>query len=190
MKLFTYDKYRVTFTPEALLIKAFRDLVERDTTDNKDMALLELGFIYFFCDPRSDYSFMINKEDRKETIKVQEGLPEDWEPDDMVKNAMETYSYLTQTSFSLLLEDSRFAIDQIRTFMRDVNLKEEDDKGKPKYPINTIVSAVKQIPSLVKELAEAERVIARELEAGAGRMKAKRDKTVTEDGFTNIGEQS
>ena len=46
---------------------------------------MELGFIYFFCDVRSDYQYIVDPEDRMREIKLGEGLPEDWEPDKLVK---------------------------------------------------------------------------------------------------------
>lgn len=95
---------------------------------------------------------------------------------------MEVYTILTQTSYSLLLEDTRVAIDNIRRFLRDLDLKEVDEKNKPKYTVSSVVAAIKDIPKLIKEISEAERIITKELEE-AGRMKANRNKKITEDGF-------
>ena len=38
-----------------------------------------------------------------------------------------------------------------------------DDKGRPIYTLNTIVATIKQVPSLVKDLDDAERAIAKEI---------------------------
>lgn len=66
-----------------------------------------------------------------------------------------------------------------------MDLSQEDDKGKPKYTINSFVSAVKDIPRLAKEFSEAEAAIVREIEEN-GRMRANKLKKVGEDGFDSL----
>ena len=55
-------------------------------------------------------------------------------------------------------------IDKVREFLRTVDLTLEDDKGKPKYTIQSVTTAIKQIPQLAKDLAEAEKALAKEIE--------------------------
>ena len=52
MKLFTFEGYKLNISEEALCIKAFRELFKRDRSKNKEKAIMELGFIYFYADPR------------------------------------------------------------------------------------------------------------------------------------------
>ena len=61
MKLFKYEGYKIVIEPEALLLKPFKQIWQRDRTINKDKAMMELGFIYFFCDTRSDYQYLIDE---------------------------------------------------------------------------------------------------------------------------------
>lgn len=185
MKLFTLENYTLKISEEAYTIKAFRDLYKRDKQRNKEKAILELGFIYHFCDPRSDYNYIVDDEERKSLIKSQEGLPADWEPDAKVREAIEVYKTLTQTTTSLLLADTRVAVEKARLFLRDLDLSAVDDNGKPKYTIATFISAIKDIPKLVKELSEAEKAVLQEVEE-AGRMRANRTKSITEDGFGGL----
>ena len=51
----------------------------------------------------------------------------------------------------------------MRQLLRNIDLTEVDDKGKPIYTLNTITATIKQVPSLVKDLDEAEKTIAREI---------------------------
>ena len=85
-----------------------------------------------------------------------------WEPDNIVNEAIEFYNSFKTTS-SLLLEDTRAAVDKLRKLLRDIDLTKEDDKGKPVYTLNTVTAAIKQVPVLVRDLDEAERAIAKEL---------------------------
>ena len=74
IRLFKYENYKVTISEEAILLKPFKAIWNRDRTKSKDRALDELGFIYFFCDPRSDYQYLTDETERKKAIKEGEGL--------------------------------------------------------------------------------------------------------------------
>lgn len=183
MKLFKYEGYKIVIEPEALLLKPFRQIWQRDRTVNKDKAMMELGFIYFFCDSRSDYQYLTDEEQRKEAIKEGEGLPPKWEPDKVVLAAMEFYSSFKSAS-ELLLEDTRYAVDKLRKLLREIDLTQTDDKGKPIYTLNTITATIKQVPSLVKDLDEAERALAKE-SINSGKMRGQGEKTIFEDSLNN-----
>lgn len=92
MNLFTYEGYKLTISPEALVLKPFKQIWDRDKSKNKEKAIQELGFIYFFCDIRSDYQYIVNEADRELAIKEGEGLPQSWKPDVKVKEAIEFYN--------------------------------------------------------------------------------------------------
>ena len=65
----------------------------------------------------------------------------------------------------------------------NIDMYATDDKGKPLYGINTVTSAIKQIPSLVKEVVEAEKLVFKEIEE-AGRARGGNNKKLMEDGIT------
>ena len=58
MKLLKYEGYNLTFEPELLTLKVFKQLHSRDRTKDKSRFLQELGYIYFMEDPRSDYQYI------------------------------------------------------------------------------------------------------------------------------------
>ena len=179
MRLLKYEGYKVVIDPEILVLKPFRDLWKRDKTKDKEKALLEIAFIYFMLDPRSDYQYITDEEQRKQAIKEGEGLPNKWEPDKVLLDAMEFYNSFKSTS-ALLLEDTRYAVDKLRKLLREVDLSKTDDKGKPVYTLNTITATIKQVPSLVKDLDDAERAISKE-SIVTGKMRGQGEKTIFED---------
>lgn len=181
MKLFKYEGYKIAIEPEVLLLKPFKQIWQRDRTANKDKAMMELGFIYFFCDSRSDYQYLTNEEQRKQAIKESEGLPSKWEPDKVVLDAIKFYNSFKSAS-ELLLEDTRYAVDKLRKLLREIDLTQKDDKGKPIYTLNTITATIKQVPSLVKDLDDAEKAIAKE-SMMASKMRGTGEKTIMEDGL-------
>lgn len=180
MKLFKYESYKVTISEEAMLLAPFRKIWNRDRSVSKQVALMELGYIYFFADPRSDYQYITDDKERAAKIKEGEGLSPDWKPDIRVKEAIEFYKSFRPTS-ALLLEDTRVAIDKVRDFLKDVDLSLTDDKGKPVYTINSITSTIKMIPQLIKDLNDAEKAITSEMVSATGKVRGQKEKSLLED---------
>ena len=179
MKLFKYEGYKVVISEEAFALKVFRQIWNRDRSVNKDKAIMELGYVYFMIDPRSDYQYLVDEEERSKAIIEGEGLPNNWKPDKVVTEAMQFYSRFKPTA-ALLLEDTRVAVEKLRKLLRDINLQDTDDKGRPLYTLNTITATIKQVPSLAKDLDEAERALSSEMR-NVGKMRGQGEKTIFED---------
>ena len=96
---------------------------------------------------------------------------------------MDAYKKHVITSSYLLLQDMKVAIDKVRQFLREVDLTAVDDKGKPLYTINSVTSAIKQIPQLSKDVMEAEKIITKEIEEQGRARGGNQHKTLFEDGF-------
>ena len=143
----------------------------------------QMSILYFMVDPRSTYNYILDDDDRFQAILEQEGLPKTYKIDDKLKAAMDIYKEHTTTSSYLLLQDMKVAIDKVRQFLRDVDLTLVDDKGKPVYTINSVTSAIKQIPQLAKDVLEAEKTITKEIEEQGRARGGNQNKTLFEDGF-------
>ena len=74
MRLFRYEGYNLTISEEALALKAFRQIWNRDRSKSKGRAIMELGYCYFMEDPRSDYQYIVDRKERAEAVKEGEGL--------------------------------------------------------------------------------------------------------------------
>lgn len=182
MKLFRLDNHTLVISEEALTIKVFRQIWSRDKSKHKEKAIMELGFLYHFCDPRSTYAYKIDEEERMEDIKSALGLDKKWKPDDLVKQGILVYRSLTHTTSSLLLEDVRHAVEVLRGEFRDLDMKETDDKGRRIYKFNDITTAVAKVPDLVKKLQDAEKAINSEIMENS-LMRGQREKKIFEDGL-------
>lgn len=164
MKLITYDGAELKVTDEALLIRPIRQLLEQDKTKSKENFYRQMSYLWFMCDPRSTYMYMTDETERAHAIKEQEGFDIDWEPSPLLVQAMEQYKKHVVTTSSLLLEDLRIGINNLRVFFRTVNLQDTDSKGKPLYQVSSITSAIKQAIELSKMLGEAEQELAKDYE--------------------------
>lgn len=181
MRLFKYEQYKVTISEEALALKPFKKLWDRDRTKSKEKAVSELAYVYFMEDPASDYQYLVDRDERSKAIIEGEGLV-NWSPDKAVEEAMSFYASFKTTS-ALILEDTRYAADNLRKSLRNIDLEATDEKGRPIYTVASIISAIKQVPQLVKELSEAERAVAKEMSENSGRVRGQKAKSIFEDGL-------
>lgn len=182
MHILEYNNYQIEPTQEAFLIKPIRDLYKADKSKTKDKFMTQMSVIYFLVDPRSSYNYIIDEDERLKAIIEQEGLPSNFKIDKKLQEAIDIYRKHTITTSYLLLQDTKLAIDKVRQFLRDVDLTLTDDKGKPLYTINSVTSAIKQIPQLAKDVIDAEKAITREIEE-QGKLRGTANKTLMDDGI-------
>lgn len=174
MRLFKYEGYNLTISEEAFALKVFRQIWNRDRSQSKEKAIMELGFIYFMEDVRSDYQFIIDPEERAKSIKEGEGLKESWVPDALVKEGMKLYASFKTTS-ALLLEDTRALINNYRLKLRSLDFDELDVKS-----TKVLGDIIQSIPKMVKDLDEAERALAKEM-AQDEKVRGVQEKAMFED---------
>lgn len=182
MNLLRFEDYKVVISPEALALAPFKKIWNKDRSFSKGTAISQLAYIYFMVDPRSDYQYIVDPEERSKEIKAGEGLPPSWKPDKDVKEAMVFYENF-KTTAALVLEDTRVAVDNLRKSLRDLNITETDEKGKLIYPISTVTQTIKQIPQLIKDLVEAEKAVNKEMAEQGGRVRGQKAKKIMEDGI-------
>ena len=113
MKLFKYEGYEVRVAPEALMQKPFKRLWDRDRSKSKENAMNELALLYFYCDPRSDYQYIVNDEDRLEAVKEGIGFSADWKPDAVLQKAIDYYRSF-DTNAARLLRMAAKEIDKVQ----------------------------------------------------------------------------
>lgn len=181
MKLIRFEDYQIKVTDEALLIRPIRRMFNKDRSVQKERFFQQMSILYFMCDPISTYMYISDPKERLKEILRQEGLPEDYALSEELKEAMKIYETHCRTSSTMLLEDTRAAVDKLRDFLKTFNPNERDKNDRPVYPINTLTSAIKQIPELAKSLSEAERAVQKELEE-EGRARGGNNKTLMDDG--------
>lgn len=164
MKLIEYDGMDFKIADEALLVRPIRELYLKDKTKKKEEFWRQVSVLWFFCDPRSTYMYLVSPEDRMKEIKKQEGLPEDWEPSELLKEAMDIYKRQTTTTASILLESMRKGIEQLRKFFEEFDLFATDKNDRPIYQVSTMTAALKQVPELARALVEAEKELAKDFQ--------------------------
>ena len=160
MKLFKYEGYNLTISEEALLLKPFKTIWKRDRSKNKEIAQMELGYIYFMEDPRSDYvSQTTDRQVREEKIREGEGIPDSWSADAKVQEAMTFYAGFKPAA-ALLLEDIKESITTVRKgLVTQDDLSNIDAEKRPRI-LDSYTNTLSKLIKLTKELDEAEKQLA------------------------------
>lgn len=162
MKLIALEDYQIKISDEALLVKPFRKLWHQDRSMGKEQFYKQMSVLYFVYSPSSDYSYILDEKDRLKEVLAQEGITE-WKPSADFKAAVEVYKKLTKTASSELLEDTRLIIEKMREALKTINFDDLDVKDVPNA-VKTVAATVSLIPKLIRDLSEAEKAVAKELE--------------------------
>lgn len=181
MRLVRINNYKLEVEDEILLLKPFKEVYKADKTKDKSKFIDFLTIVYFTYDPRSDYSYLVNENDRLKEVCESNGF-------DVPKftskelECIELYKKLTTTISVELLKSTKLAISKVQQYLENLDMYATDDKGKLINSISTVTSAIKQIPALVKEVTEAEKTVTKEI-AEAGRARGGNSKKLFEDGL-------
>ena len=162
MKLIEIENYDLKIAPEALLVKPIRKLWNQDRTKQKEAFYKQMSVLYFVYSPSSNYSYIIDEKERLKEVLEQEGIS-DFRPASEFKEAVEIYKKLTRTASSELLADVKLTIDKVREVLKSIDFSSLEEKDKVSA-LNTITTVVAKIPKLVKDLSDAEKAVAKEME--------------------------
>jgi nucleotidyltransferase/DNA polymerase involved in DNA repair len=147
---------------EALLVKQFRRLWNMDRSIGKEQFYKQMSVLFYTYSPSSNYSYIIDEKERLKEVLEQEGIS-DFRPTSEFKEAVEIYKKLTRTASSELLADVKLTIDKVREVLKSIDFSSLEEKDKVSA-LNTITTVVAKIPKLVKDLSDAEKAVAKEME--------------------------
>ena len=163
MRLIKYEDFTVKLADEAFLVRPIRRLFNADRSERKEQFWRQMSYLYFMTDPRSTYSYIMDEDERSQAVIEQEGLPKDFKPSEFLLEAMEIYKKHTITVSQKLLNDALVAANTVGTFLRTVDLTEEDDKGRAKYNVSQITSALKNLEGIVNTIQTLQKKVEQEI---------------------------
>ena len=186
MNLVKWENNQITISPEALQIKAFKDLWNKDKSKDKEIAKQELGIIYFMYDPRSEYQYETDLEERLAIIKEQTGIDSSWEISPVFENAVEVYKYLTHTTAASILESNRIAVKTIRTVVESPLEELDLDAQKKVEYVDKLAGLVAKANKLAEEIAKAEKEIHKDVEEHSAKMRGTRTLSLGDAGLDSL----
>lgn len=148
MNLFTLDNGRVKFSPEALTVKEFKTLWDRDQSKTKEYAVEELAYVFYITDYKSPY-LSYDMDAREHKIKTDVITKKNWKPDEKIQEAIQKYSELQETPSMGLLKDAEVALDKIRYYFQHVDVVNDEDGSVTK----TLISNVEKLGGVIKGLS-------------------------------------
>lgn len=177
MKLFELENNIVTFSPQALLLKPFKALWDRDKSKEKTFAKDELAYVWYMEDVRSDFYDIIDEDERRvEVLKFLTELPSNYKPDKVAAEAAKHYAKLSEGMSVKILKDTMIMVNNLRKAMVEMDFEERDKSGKPVYDYGKALDLAGKVPLLLKNLKDIYREIEREAEEAhlmrGGRLKA------------------
>lgn len=182
MNLFEIENNSLVFAPQTLALKPFKDIWDKDDTDDKSIAIGTLSFLYYMSDDRSDYQHILDEDQRAEEIMSVLDLPKDfkWNSKENIR-ALHFYKKMCETTSTGLLNSTRNVIQKISNFLDNVDMDERDERtNKPIHDISKITASVEKIPKLIRALNQVEAEIIKEREAKA--QQGNREMSMFEDG--------
>ncbi|MCT4631294.1 MAG: hypothetical protein N4A76_00990 [Firmicutes bacterium] len=162
MELFQLKDNVVTFHPQALTLKPFKALWDRDRSKTKKNAIEELSFVYFVMDWKSEFADILDFKTRAEEVRKIVISKEKWELDDKVREACEFYDRLQQTLSMKLLAAARVGIEKIESFLHNVDIEERDRNGKLIHNPTSIQKTINEMGQTVSGLKKLEDIVKKE----------------------------
>jgi hypothetical protein len=184
MKLFEMDRqFNLTVSEEAWGLAVFKALLDRDKTKNKEIAMKEMAFVWYWSDIKSNYLLQDDDSKLKE-IRKDVMLPEDWEPDEKVKAAIDYYS-AQKSVIQQLYEDTLMSARAIGNYLRNTEalLAERDMQGKVVTDIAKITAANQKVPILMANLQKAYKEVLKEKQDNEGKKIGSKSFNTYEDGL-------
>ena len=187
MNGFTLRDYVLTVEDNMWGLIPFKKILKRDKSRDKDRALKEMLFIYYYSDIKSDY-LIIDSKFRIEEIKKDIGLPEDWKIDSVLQEAIDFYEERSLTVVGKLYKNALVAANDISDYLTKTKelLEERDEKGKPVTTLTTIVGGISKIKTVMQDLKAAEKELIKERIETEGKMKGKQSMGMFELGLGEI----
>ena len=187
MNGFTLRDYVLTVEDNMWGLIPFKKILKRDKSRDKDRALKEMLFIYYYSDIKSDY-LIIESKFRIEEIKKDIGLPEDWRIDSILQEAIDFYEERSLTVVGKLYKNALAAANDISEYLTKTKelLEERDERGKPVTTLTTIVGGISKIKTVMQDLKAAEKELIKERIETEGKMKGKQSMGMFELGLGEI----
>lgn len=188
MKLFEMKNWELRVSEEAWGLIPFSKILERDDTEEKEIANKEVLFVYFWCDIKSDY-LQIDPAHREEEIKKDIALPDNWVKDEVIDAAIKLYETRSVSVVQKLYRQMLKAASDVGDYLENTDdlLAERDSNGRPVTDINKVTAAIEKAPKIMEQLNKAYKEVVKEQEDLENKRKGSRAFNVFESGL-NIEE--
>lgn len=178
MNLFQMENWNLTISEQTWGLVPFKKLLDKDKSPEKERAIKEVTFVWFYCDIKSDYQYILNPEERAKEIKKDLKLPSAWKITKDVQAAIDFYRERSTTTSSKIFEDSMYIANTLSSKLRKIV---DDEDTNPNTYIK-LIDGLKKMPELIKTIKQAEKEVLKEISENKKNI-GSQQKGMFEEGF-------
>lgn len=165
--LFIVEGRSVFPNPETLRISPFKDIWDRDKSENKELALEEFTYVEFVTSvKRSNPYRQYDDKVKQEIVKKDVITQKDWEPDSLIKQAidkLEHFQLEASTTYSYYLA-AKAAAEKMKDFFLTFDLNERNAKTlNPVYKPSDITKTLNDTDKVLSGLKALEKKVEEEI---------------------------
>lgn len=157
MEIFYIEGDRVRPTTHILLISPFKEIWERDKSPKKSQAIKEFTYIEFLCSPKKSNPFSGYSEDNRPHEIIRQAFKGEKfnTKEKLLVEAIEVYNKWINEAIPSVryLNAAKSAAEKVLTFLNDLDLTRQTDKGTPLYKPNDIVSPIMNLEKVLSSLS-------------------------------------
>ena len=150
---------------ETLLISPFKEIWERDNSDNKNLATKELTFVEFMSSKKKTNPYA-GYDDNMRYERLLEIMPEEWEMDELVESALikiKDFQINASPTYQYYLSAVK-AASKMRDFFNDFEFSEINERsGNPLYKPSDITRALNDTSKTLENLNSMKEKVEQEL---------------------------
>jgi uncharacterized protein YjcR len=137
----------------------------------------EIAYITFLFDLSADNPYRGYSEYERDIILKKDLFNDvNWEPDDVIRDAIEKFQKLMETTNVRVLLGAKQAAEELAKWFRQVKYDAVDERGESLFSVTELSRNLKEVGNIIKSLSQLEEMVKRE----------QIDKTTTRGG-TDIG---
>lgn len=183
MKLFDLVNHQVTISEEAYRLKPFRAIWDKDKTKNKNKALDELAYVFFMEDFKSDFTDIIDEDERRDEVLANLTLEADYKDSKEVTEARKFYNEQINNILALsFLRDARYAVNQLRIYFKSIDFTKQDSRGRMIHDPDKLSKVIEKGANLLSTISNLEEMVKKELQDKDDKIGGK-TKAIFEDGI-------
>ena len=154
-------------TTEALLVSPYKEIWERDTTQDKEQAIKEFTYVELCCSLKKANPFAGYDESERYTRVSENVFPDNpnYVPDELVQRAMVQYKkFQTEASPSMSFYESVvISVKKLQNFLNTVDLRERSKMGMAVYKPTDISKAASDAVNVLNNLTTLKEKVQQEL---------------------------
>lgn len=147
---------KIVIDPNILAIPQFARVWDRDESEDKEIAMKELGYLFYMYNFKSPYRQHYADEDERNIVVVADTMPDNWKIDSILNTASAKYRKFVETKSMDLLEAAEVGLKTLGTRLRDPNIATKDLLTSMKQLKDTLTNYDSLKQAVEKELLNSE----------------------------------